>query len=101
MTKTNKPASFEAISLSEPIVKALQDLNYDEATVIQAKTIPVLLEGKDVIGNSSTGTGKTAAFGIPAIEGVDVKLKKPQVLILSPTRELALQITGEMQKYAK
>ena len=92
---------FETISLSPQVASAIEDLNYDVATDIQAKAIPVMLKGKDVIGNSSTGTGKTAAFGIPAIECIDIRIKQPQVLVLSPTRELALQITGEMNKYAK
>ncbi len=93
--------SFEAMPLSSQLVRAVRELEYTAATDIQAAAIPYLLDGQDVIGRSSTGTGKTAAFGIPAIECVDGELKRPQVLVLSPTRELALQIAREMQKYAK
>ncbi|MEG2596817.1 MAG: DEAD/DEAH box helicase [Oscillospiraceae bacterium] len=92
--------NFQELNLSEEVLKAISDMNYDEATEIQFRTIPLLLNGQDVIGRSSTGTGKTAAFGIPAVENI-VAGKKPQVLILCPTRELAMQISGEISKYAK
>lgn len=92
---------FESMNLSPELVRAVKDMNYTAATSIQAGAIPLLLEGKDVIGRSSTGTGKTAAFGIPAVELVDGTNKKAQVLVLSPTRELAMQIAGEIRKYAK
>ncbi len=92
---------FESIGLSPELTKAVKDMNYTEATGIQAGAIPLLLQGLDVIGRSSTGTGKTAAFGIPAVEMVDGTVKSAQVLVLSPTRELAMQIAGEMRKYAK
>lgn len=101
MTSTPEQISFSAIPLSPQLARAVEDLHYDEATDIQAAAIPFLLDGQDVIGHSSTGTGKTAAFGIPAVECVEGEVKRPQVLVLSPTRELALQITREMQKYAK
>ena len=91
---------FENLNLSEEILNAINDMNYDEATEIQAGAIPLILEGKDVIGRSNTGTGKTAAFGIPMVERIE-EGKKPQVLILCPTRELAMQISGEVKKYAK
>lgn len=91
---------FENLNLSEEILQAIGDMHYDEATEIQAGAIPLILEGKDVIGRSNTGTGKTAAFGIPAVERIE-EGKKPQVLILCPTRELAMQISGEIKKYAK
>ena len=93
--------SFGLFELSPQLRRAVKDLGYADATDIQSAAIPLVLAGRDVIGRSSTGTGKTAAFGIPAVELVDGELKRPQVLVLSPTRELALQITGEMQKYAK
>ena len=93
---------FENYALSPEILKAVGDMNYAEMTEIQAGAIPAILAGRDMIGRSSTGTGKTAAFGIPAIESIqDVNPKKPQVLILCPTRELAMQICGELRKYAK
>ena len=92
---------FDSLSLSSPLARAVSELGYAEATNIQAQAIPYLLNGRDVIGRSSTGTGKTAAFGIPAVECVEGENKRPQVLVLSPTRELAMQIAREMQKYAK
>ena len=101
MTQTEQEQSFRKIPLSPQVARAVEDMNYSLATNIQAATIPVLLNGQDVVGRSSTGTGKTAAFGIPAVECVDGSLKKAQVLVLSPTRELAMQIAREMQKYAK
>ena len=93
--------SFSTFALSPHLARAVEELHYEEATSIQAAAIPFLLDGQDVIGHSSTGTGKTAAFGVPAVECVNGELKRPQVLVLSPTRELALQITRELQKYAK
>ncbi len=93
--------SFQNILLSPQLARAVEDLNYTKATSIQAAAIPFLLDGQDLIGHSSTGTGKTAAFGIPAVECVEGEKKRAQVLVLSPTRELALQISREMQKYAK
>lgn len=92
---------FEDIGLSPELVQAVSDMNYTQATGIQAQAIPLLMQGADVIGRSSTGTGKTAAFGIPAVERIESGLKAPQVLVLSPTRELAMQIAGEIRKFAK
>lgn len=92
---------FDSLNLSPELTRAIQDMNYSSATSIQAGAIPLLLEGVDLIGRSSTGTGKTAAFGIPAIEMAESGQKNVQIMILSPTRELAIQIAGEMRKYAK
>ena len=92
---------FDHISLSPELLRAIGDMHYTEATDIQAGAIPRILEGRDVIGRSSTGTGKTAAFGIPAVELTDGGCREAQALVLSPTRELAMQIAGEMRKYAK
>lgn len=93
---------FETLNLSVDVLNAVAELNYVEMTPIQASAIPLILEGHDVIGRSSTGTGKTAAFGLPSVEKASgVTPHHPQVLILAPTRELALQISGEMRKYAK
>ncbi len=94
-------ALFSSIDLSEELLRAVADMNYTEMTDIQESAIPLVLEGRDVIGRSSTGTGKTAAFGIPAVESIDPTSTTPQVLILSPTRELAMQISEEVRKYAK
>ena len=93
---------FETLNLSVDVLNAVAELNYVEMTPIQASAIPLILEGNDVIGRSSTGTGKTAAFGLPAVEMASgVHPHHPQCIILAPTRELALQISGEMRKYAK
>jgi ATP-dependent RNA helicase DeaD len=89
---------FSALGLSDDILKAVEQMGFQEPSAIQAATIPALLSGKDVAGLSRTGSGKTAAFAIPAVQCVDPKLKKPQVLILCPTRELAVQVAGEVAK---
>lgn len=92
---------FREMNISEPIMRAIEDLGFIEATEIQAKAIPVIKAGEDVIGKSQTGTGKTLAFGIPALELVDSRQKNVQVLILCPTRELAMQASGELKKLSK
>lgn len=93
--------TFADLKLSKQTIDALDRLGFEHPTPIQEKTIPLLLQGKDVIGQARTGTGKTAAFGLPIIERYDPALRHVQALILAPTRELALQITEEMQKYAR
>lgn len=93
---------FSELGLSEEILKAVEKIGFEEATEIQSKTIPLLMAGKDVIGRSHTGTGKTAAFGIPAVESVDKNQRgKVQVIILCPTRELAVQACGELDKFSE
>ncbi|MCD7730474.1 MAG: DEAD/DEAH box helicase [Oscillospiraceae bacterium] len=93
---------FNELGLPEEIVRAVAEIGYEEATEIQAKTIPLLLEGKDVVGRSQTGTGKTAAFGLPAIAAIDKERPRSvQALILCPTRELAMQACEELCKFAK
>lgn len=92
---------FSELNISDELMRGINDLGYKSTTSIQTQAIPLLLEGKDLIGRSNTGTGKTAAFGIPAIETMDPELNRPQVLVLAPTRELAVQIAIEMEKYAK
>ncbi len=94
---------FEEIGLSSEIVKAIQELGFVEATPIQAQTIPHLLENKeqDLLGFAQTGTGKTAAFGLPIIEQVDTSIKDTQAVILAPTRELCLQIAKDITAYSK
>lgn len=89
------------MSLSEEIQSALKDMGFETPSPIQAQAIPILLEGRDVIGQAQTGTGKTAAFGIPLIEDIDVTNRKPQAIILCPTRELAMQVAEEIKKLAK
>ncbi|TCT13819.1 ATP-dependent RNA helicase DeaD [Natranaerovirga pectinivora] len=92
---------FEELNISEPIKRAISDMGFEEATPIQTKSIPVILAGKDVVGQAQTGTGKTASFGIPILEKIDPKNKKVQAVILCPTRELALQVAEEMRKLTK
>jgi len=93
---------FSAMQLSDEMMRAISDIGFEEATGIQAQSIPLILAGRDVIGHSQTGTGKTAAFSIPAIEKIDTDQKRAiQVLILCPTRELAVQACDEIRKFAK
>lgn len=94
---------FTSIALSDELKRAVADMGYDEATLIQSQSIPLILEGHDIIGRSQTGSGKTAAFGLPAIEMLDMDLppKTVQVLVLCPTRELAMQGSNEIKKFAK
>lgn len=92
---------FKELELSEEVLKAIEDMGFSEMTEIQEKSIPVLKEGHDVIGRSNTGTGKTAAFGIPAVESIIKDEKGVQVLILCPTRELAMQACDEIKKFSK
>ncbi|MBS0662541.1 MAG: DEAD/DEAH box helicase [Verrucomicrobia bacterium] len=91
---------FNELGLSDEILKAVDKLGFEEASPIQTAVIPVILAGRDVVGQSSTGSGKTAAFAIPAIERVDPKRRAVQVLILCPTRELAVQVAEEAGKLA-
>jgi ATP-dependent RNA helicase DeaD len=92
--------SFRDLALSEPVLRALTDVGYESPSPIQAATIPVLLSGKDMLGQAQTGTGKTAAFALPALSRIDLSKHEPQVLVLVPTRELALQVAEAFQKYA-
>ncbi len=92
---------FSELNLSKEVLKAVAEMGFEEATPIQSQAIPPILEGKDVIGQAQTGTGKTCAFGIPAIEGIIPQLRTIQVLILSPTRELAIQTAEELKNVAQ
>lgn len=93
---------FNELGLPQEIVRAVEEMGYEEATEIQAKAIPLLLEGKDVVGRSQTGTGKTAAFGLPAAAMIDPEgARRVQTLILCPTRELAMQASQELEKFSK
>ena len=87
--------------ISDELTRAIDDMGYEEATPIQAAAIPPLLQGRDMIGQAQTGTGKTAAFGIPLIESLDLTVREVQALVLCPTRELALQVAGELIKFAR
>jgi len=92
---------FEDLNLDEKIMKAVKDMGFEEASPIQAKAIPVQMEGLDIIGQAQTGTGKTAAFGIPLLQKVNPKSKKLQAVALCPTRELAIQVANEIRKLSK
>jgi len=94
------PKLFSELGLSPEVLKAIDQLGFEQAAPIQAEAIPLLMQGKDVVGQSQTGSGKTAAFAVPAIEKVDVAQRTTQVLILCPTRELAIQVAEEVHKLA-
>ena len=97
---TDTIISFNQLGLQKPLLKVLDELGYETPSAIQAQTIPLMLEGKDVVGQAQTGTGKTAAFALPILSRLDLQLKDPQVLVLAPTRELAIQVSEAFQKYA-
>ncbi len=92
--------SFRDLALIEPVLTALEDVGYETPSPIQAQVIPYMLQGKDVLGQAQTGTGKTAAFALPILSRIDLKQKDPQVLVLAPTRELAIQVAEAFQRYA-
>ncbi len=92
--------SFYDLALSKPVLKALDEVGYETPSPIQAEMIPCVMSGADVIGQAQTGTGKTAAFALPLLSRIDLKKKKPQVLVLAPTRELAIQVAEAFQRYA-
>ena len=92
--------SFRDLALSDAVLRALADVGYESPSPIQAQTIPVLLSGKDMLGQAQTGTGKTAAFALPALTKIDLTRHEPQVLVLVPTRELALQVSEAFLRYA-
>ena len=92
---------FEEMGLSDEIQKAVRYMGFEEASPIQAKAIPAMISGIDLIGQAQTGTGKTAAFGIPILEKVDPKLKKLQAIVLCPTRELAIQVADEIRNLSR
>ena len=93
-------ASFGDLKLSDAVLRALADVGYESPSPIQAQTIPVLLSGQDMLGQAQTGTGKTAAFALPALTKIDLTRHEPQVLVLVPTRELALQVSEAFLRYA-
>jgi ATP-dependent RNA helicase DeaD len=94
------PPSFRDLALSEPVLLALADVGYESPSPIQAQTIPLFLAGRDLLGQAQTGTGKTAAFALPALTKIDLTRHEPQVLVLVPTRELALQVSEAFLRYA-
>ena len=92
---------FDELGISQPILRAIKEMGFEEATPIQSQAIPVVLSGQDIIGQAQTGTGKTASFGIPLLMKVDPSNKKTQAIVLSPTRELAIQSAEEIRKFSK
>lgn len=92
---------FEEMNIADWVLKAVKDMGFEEASQIQSQTIPLIMEKKDIIGQSQTGTGKTAAFGIPCLEMIDDDNRQLQALILCPTRELAIQVSEEFRKLLK
>lgn len=91
---------FDELELSPSILRAVEEMGFEEMSPIQAKAIPVVLEGKDIVGQAQTGTGKTAAFGIPLLMKIDPKNRSLQAIVLCPTRELAIQVAEEIRKLA-
>ena len=95
-------STFQELGLNEDLLKAITDLGFEKPSEVQAKAIPLLLEeDKDLVALAQTGTGKTAAFGFPMLQKIDIDSRTTQGLILSPTRELCLQITNELKLYGK
>ncbi len=92
--------SFDDLSLPTPLIKALNKVGYETPSPIQAEIIPFVMKGRDVIGQAQTGTGKTAAFALPLLSKINLKLTTPQILVLTPTRELAIQVSEAFQRYA-
>ena len=92
--------SFRDLKLSEPLVRVLDEIGYETPTPIQSQAIPPLLNGRDILGHAPTGTGKTAAFALPLLSDIDVQNKSVQILTLTPTRELAIQVAEAFQHYA-
>lgn len=92
---------FKELGLSEPILQSLHDLGYETPSPIQAESIPLLLDHCDLLGQAQTGTGKTAAFALPLLNNIDLSSKKTQLLVLAPTRELAIQVSEAFQSYAR
>lgn len=92
---------FSALGIDTPLLKALTDLGYERPSPIQEQSIPILAEGQNLLGTAQTGTGKTAAFGLPLLGKIDTSLNHPQLLVLAPTRELAIQVSEALQSFAK
>ncbi len=97
----DRPMLFADFPLAAPILRAVEELGYETPSPIQAKSLPALLEGRDVLGMAQTGTGKTAAFSLPLLSRIEIDRRGPQMLVLAPTRELAIQVAEAMQAYAR
>jgi ATP-dependent RNA helicase DeaD len=100
LTDQKSESPCDELNLSGPLLEAIQNAGYASPTPIQARAMPLLLEGRDVLGQAQTGTGKTAAFAIPMLQRIDVDQNVPQVLVLTPTRELAIQVAQSFKRYA-
>ena len=98
---TSDAVRYEDAPIEERIIRAVQEMGFEVMTPIQQQAIPALLDGRDVLGQAQTGTGKTAAFGIPMIQRIDPDIEGVQCIILCPTRELAIQAAEELRKFAK
>ena len=92
---------FNKLGLTSELLESLTELGYEKPTPIQSESIPALMEGKDLLAQAQTGTGKTAAFALPILAHLDVTIKKPQAIVIAPTRELAIQVAEAFQSYAK
>jgi ATP-dependent RNA helicase DeaD len=101
MSAPSLPETFKALDLAEPVLRALEQAGYEAPTPIQAQSIPLLLQGRDLLGQAQTGTGKTAAFALPLLSRIDVNNTDTQLLVLAPTRELAIQVAEAFQTYAR
>ena len=97
---TQETGSFAALGISSPILQAIEKAGYEEPSPIQAQSIPIIMSGQDMIGQAQTGTGKTAAFALPILSKIDPQRREPQVLVLAPTRELALQVSEAFETFA-
>ncbi|WP_057831602.1 DEAD/DEAH box helicase [Colwellia sp. TT2012] len=100
-TENTEAVSFDSLGLPKDLLSAITSIGFTSATDIQVQTIPPLLAGKDVLGEAQTGTGKTAAFGLPALAKIDTSIKKPQLMVLAPTRELAMQVAEAIESFGK
>jgi ATP-dependent RNA helicase DeaD len=97
--KTLPLTGFDEMNLNPVVLNAVQNAGYKTPTQIQSITIPHIIEGKDMIGQARTGTGKTAAFALPLLSRINLKKRHPQVLVLTPTRELAIQVAESFKTY--
>src|SRR6478736_378143 len=94
------PASFADLGMPSALMRAVADLGFETPSAIQAQAVPALLDGRDIVGVAQTGTGKTAAFGLPLLAAVDPSLGAVQAVVLTPTRELAMQVADAIQSFA-
>jgi ATP-dependent RNA helicase DeaD len=101
MTDDPDRATFQSLGLRPQVLQVLEELGYEEPTPIQARAIPLLLAGRDVLGSAATGTGKTAAFALPLVERLDPGVRRVQALIMTPTRELAVQVAEAVHRYGR